>query len=343
MHNNIISIITPSFNQDEYLRYTIESVLSQKGNFFLDYIIVDGLSSDKSKDIIIKYEELLKNNCKRKIIDGNEWYINTNKDFYLNQCLGVNYRWLSEKDTGHGNALNKGFNISIGNIMAWINSDDIYYPNTLNTVYTVFNKYHYINWIMGKPSMIDNNGNIVKEIYEFLDINDYLLGNYKWIQQESTFWKRDLWKKTGSYINENYKLMVDGELWTRFFLYDQLYFIDSKLGAYRYTTNNRAIVQMKFVINEMDIAIEKLSIEYFKSQDKYFFLKFSRKLKNNLFIKYFLIILYKFFSKNKYNMITNIDASISIIRTKINFFDELKKLYIFYKHDKFYLYHDKFK
>ena len=89
-----ISIVTPSFNQAQFLEYTLKSVIDQ--NYpNLEYFVIDGGSSDSSIDIIKKYSDRITN-------------------------------WVSEKDKGHGNAINKGFQESTGEIMAWINSDDLY-------------------------------------------------------------------------------------------------------------------------------------------------------------------------------------------------------------------------
>ena len=86
-----ISIVTPSLNQSQYLEQTIKSVLDQAGNFKIEYIIADGGSTDKSVEIIKKYDQLLKNNQ------------------YPIKCKGIEFKWWSEVDDGQTQALNKGF------------------------------------------------------------------------------------------------------------------------------------------------------------------------------------------------------------------------------------------
>jgi glycosyltransferase involved in cell wall biosynthesis len=232
-----ISIVTPSFNQAQFLEETILSVITQ--NYpSLEYIIIDGGSTDGSVEIIKKYEKYLA-------------------------------YWVSEPDNGHGHALNKGFVKSTGEIMAWINSDDKYYPYTFNTVAEIFNKFSDINWIQGKNSWIDKSGRIQDVSFSFINIYSYLLVDYKWIQQESVFWRRSLWEKSGAFINEKMDLMVDGELWSRFFLLDEIWHLDLVLSSFRNHEKNRSHTQLEKVYKEMDEVINimkaRLSAEYISS------------------------------------------------------------------------------
>lgn len=202
-----ISIVTPSFNQADFLEETINSILSQ--NYpNLEYLIIDGGSSDKSVDIIKKYEK------------------------YLTY-------WISEPDNGHGNAINKGFSRSTGEIMGWLNSDDKYYPWTLRTVAEVFTLFNDVKWLTGIASVYNEKG-VLEATYNWKKNEyDFLTGNYKWIQQESTFWKRDLWDRAGAHIDESYKLMVDGELWSRFFKLEKHWHLNAVIGGFRKHSSNR--------------------------------------------------------------------------------------------------------
>lgn len=221
-----ISIVTPSFNQGKFIEETIQSVLCQDYPN-LEYVIIDGGSTDNSVKIINKYKNSL-------------------------------HYWVSEKDEGHGHALNKGFQHTSGEIMAWINSDDKYTPWCFKVVAEIFKQFPHVMWIVGFYSWWNCNGEMIKAKGVQKNIFDFLLGRYTWIQQESVFWRRDLWEKTGEHINQGYRFMVDGELWTRFFLYESLYSVDCVFSGYRIHSENRARCNMGECLQEMEKAISAM-------------------------------------------------------------------------------------
>lgn len=106
----IISVITPSYNQGQYIEETILSVISQEGDFQIDYLIMDGGSTDGTVEVIRKYAEMI------------------DKNAYPHRCRGVALRWVSEKDKGQTDAINKGIRQSKGSILTYINSDDAFSP-----------------------------------------------------------------------------------------------------------------------------------------------------------------------------------------------------------------------
>lgn len=195
-----ISIVTPSYNQGQYLEQTIKSVLDQ-GYPNLEYIIIDGGSTDNSVEIIKKYEDRLA------------------------------YR-TSESDGGMYEAIQKGFAKSTGEIMGWINSDDILHQKALFTIAELLTLPG-VSWIQGIPNVIDEKGRLVQTINlgPWSELRFYT-DDYC-IQQESTFWTRALWDKAGGYISTEYKVAGDYELWSRFFQHDQLYTPTTLLGGFR--------------------------------------------------------------------------------------------------------------
>jgi glycosyltransferase involved in cell wall biosynthesis len=198
-----ITIVTPNYNLGAYLEQTILSVLNQ--NYpNLEYVIIDGGSTDNSIDIIKKYEKELT-------------------------------YWISESDNGMYEAIQKGFDRSTGEIMGWLNSDDMLVPNGLFTLAEVFSTFPAVNWVQGRPSSWDEKGRLI-DIGMLKRWNKYhfYIGKYQWIQQESTYWTRKIWEKSGGKLNTGLKLAGDFELWLRFFGYEKLYTVSALIGGFRF-------------------------------------------------------------------------------------------------------------
>jgi glycosyltransferase involved in cell wall biosynthesis len=200
MNNNvtrvpIVSIITPSYNQGKFLGETIESVISQEGNFLLDYIIVDGGSTDNSVDIIKQYDALLK-----KV----EWPI---------ACRGINFRWMSEKDKGQTEALMKGFRIAEGEIFAWLNSDDTYLPGALHAAAAFFRDQPDTALLYGDSHYCDAAGTIIGRYQtENFDLNKIAYFNF--ICQPSSFFRKDAFEAVGG-LDETLHFAMDYDLWIK--------------------------------------------------------------------------------------------------------------------------------
>ncbi len=205
-----ISIVTPSFNQAAFLDETLASVVSQ-GYPDLEYVVVDGGSSDDSVSVIERHSDRIA-------------------------------RWVSEPDGGHADAINKGFAGSTGEIMAWINSSDIYYPWTLETVAAIFRDLPQVHWIQGIQSHFDV-GRQPKSVGQGFCNRYDLLAGHRVIQQESVFWRRSLWEKTGGRLDDTLALACDYELWLRFSRHTPLYHVGTLLAAFRYHDDGRGSVQ----------------------------------------------------------------------------------------------------
>jgi len=197
-----ISVITPSLNQGGFLAATLDSVLSQAYPA-LEYVVVDGGSTDGSVDTIQRYQDKLA-------------------------------YWVSEPDCGHAHALNKGFARTSGEVMCWINSSDLYYPWTFTTVAEIFSQFPQVEWITGVGTQFDVAGRPkVVGTASGMNIYDVLAGDYRWIQQESVFWRRGLWERAGARLDDNLRCAADFELWLRFFRLAPLYSVGTLLGGFR--------------------------------------------------------------------------------------------------------------
>jgi len=200
-----ISIVTPSYNQARYLEECIDSVLSQ--NYpDLEYIIMDGGSTDGSLEIIKKYQKYLA-------------------------------YWQSCPDGGQHQAINDGFRRSNGEIMAWLNSDDKYHPGAFCLVADAFDAFPDLDWLMGSPTLWDADGRVMgfEGKPPVWSRAKYLRGEFHspYIQQESSFWSRSLWRKAGGGLDTAFELAADLDLWARFFRYAQLYTLHAPIGGFR--------------------------------------------------------------------------------------------------------------
>jgi glycosyltransferase involved in cell wall biosynthesis len=226
-----ISIVTPNYNGGEYLESTIKSLLDQ--NYpNLEYIVIDGGSTDNSLEIISKYH---------------------NRISYF----------ISEKDGGLYEAVDKGFKQATGEIMGWLNSDDMHHPQSLYAIAEIFTTFTQVSWLMGNPSYFDEKGRIIHCWGIFhASKYDYMINKGAWLQQESTFWRNTLWQKAGAYISTSYKFAGDFELWTRFFRIEELYITDTLLAGFRFRSKNQLTLEhFDDYASEVKI-IKQLNIPY---------------------------------------------------------------------------------
>lgn len=206
-----ITLVTPSFNQAVWLGKTLDSVLNQ-GYPNLEYGVVDGGSTDGSIAILDAYRDRL--------------------SFVI-----------SEPDKGMYDAIQKGFTRSTGEIMGWLNSDDILMPNALFTLARLFYDIPQAEWVTGYRCAVDEQGCAVAlEPARAWSAETYAIDHH-WIQQESTFWRRSLWERSGSSLNTNLKLAGDFELWHRFFHHAPLYSTDALLGGFRVRSSGQASLE----------------------------------------------------------------------------------------------------
>ncbi|MDE7310465.1 MAG: glycosyltransferase [Eubacterium sp.] len=211
-----ITIVTPSFNQGKYIRRTIESVLSQniKG---LEYFVMDGGSTDETVSILKEY--------------------------------GSRITWKSEKDKGQADAVNKGIKAARGEIIGWLNSDDIYYPGALQKVLAVFEKYQEQNVVYGNAYHIDEQDNIIEE-YQTQDFNYEQLKKVCYICQPALFFRKALTEKYG-YLDESLQYCMDYDYWLRLGKGETFYHLHEILAGSRLYEDNKTLGARRSVHEEM--------------------------------------------------------------------------------------------
>jgi len=209
-----ISLVTPVFNSAHYLEAAMSSVLDQ-GYQNLEYIVVDGGSTDGSLDIIRKHAAKL------------HWY-------------------TSEPDNGMYDALNKGFSHSSGEIMGWISATDKLHPGSLFVVGSVFRDLPEVDWITGIPTAFDEQGSVTRvgALRRWTRWR-FLAGANRYIQQESTFWRRRLWNCAGGYVDSSRRMASDFELWVRFFRHAPLYPVAALLGGFRVHSDSLGLKELE--------------------------------------------------------------------------------------------------
>jgi glycosyltransferase involved in cell wall biosynthesis len=209
-----ISLITPVFNSGKYIEQTIDSVLGQDYPN-LEYFVVDGGSTDGTVDLIRKYEH---------------------------QISG----WVSEPDKGMYDALNKGFARTTGEIMGWISATDTLYPSGLSVVGSVFRDLPNVEWLTGRPAWLNEEGKTMGtlEIPRW-SRGRFLAGANRYIQQESTFWRRSLWEKAGARLDDSRRMANDFELWVRFFRHAKIFPVDAMIGGFRAHGDSLGLQQLE--------------------------------------------------------------------------------------------------
>ena len=177
-----ISVITPSFNQAEYLERTIQSVLDQ-GYPNLEYIVIDGGSTDGSVDVIRRYADKLTH-------------------------------WVSEKDSGQSQAINKGLMRATGDWVAWQNSDDIFYPGTFIQLAECASRKPDAGLIIGDMNMIDVHDQVLRDIKYIRPTYGAMLAEGMVLTNQAAFWRRELHSKLG-YLREDLHFGFDFEWFLR--------------------------------------------------------------------------------------------------------------------------------
>ena len=205
----LVSIVTPSYNQSRYLEQTIKSVLSQAYSQ-IEYVIVDGGSTDGTQDIVKKYEQSL------------AW-------------------WVSEKDAGQTDAINKGFSHAKGDILAWINSDDTYEPGTVSAVVKYLQEHPEVGMVYADCNYIDEAGQVIGKFSAAQTNYRLLRQGYTHIPQQTMFFRADLWRQVGP-LDPSFYFAMDYDLWTRLAAWTEIKYVPQTWANFRLHTSGKTIL-----------------------------------------------------------------------------------------------------
>ena len=208
--NPKVSIITPSYNQGEYLEETIQSVLNQTYSN-IEYIVIDGGSTDNSVDIIRKYEER------------------------------ITY-WCSEKDNGQADAINKGLKRATGDLVCWINSDDILYPHFVEKFVNHFVSHPNVDFLYGDVEQGADAQHATIRRGEAIDYPTMLRTLRVPMPQQSTMWRRGVMDKIG-YLDPQWHVLLDREYFMRIAQYCVIEYLPGVVAFFRNHENAKSIAE----------------------------------------------------------------------------------------------------
>ncbi len=225
-----ISIVTPSFNQVRFIGRAIDSVLGQQGPFDLEYRVVDGASSDGTVDLLRGYGDRL--------------------------------RWTSEPDSGQVAAINKGLQEAAGDVLGWLNSDDVLCPGALARVAAAFDRHPEAPWLHGRCDIIDEHDRVVRRwisLYKHRrarrhSLERLVVENY--VSQMTAFWRRSSQDAVGL-LDPTLSFAFDYDLWLRLSrLGAPLYLPKPPLAAFRWYETSKSGQQFERQVREdMEVAI----------------------------------------------------------------------------------------
>src|SRR3990172_5863462 len=205
----LVSIVPPSFNQRRFLEETILSVLNQD-YAPLEYIIVDGGSSDGSVEIIRHYADRL------------AW-------------------WVSEPDQGQTDAINKGFARARGDVLAWLNSDDTYLPDTISQAVATLQAHPEAGMVYGDANLVDEQGTVIGKFPARQTDYQRLRRGYVHIPQQAAFFRAELWRQVGP-LDPSFYFAMDYDLWVRLARISALHYTPRLWANFRLHGGGKSVV-----------------------------------------------------------------------------------------------------
>ena len=261
-----ISIVVPTLNMQGTIEGTILSIIRQDDENY-ELIVIDGGSTDGTEEVIQKYNSY------------------------------ITY-YESKPDNGQSSAINRGFEIATGDFYAWINSDDFYLPNAFRVVREIFKESDDIDIVVGSGDVVTRDCKFLKHISGLEMSRDNLLNwnNDQWILQQSCFWTRELWEKSGG-VDESLQLLMDYDLWLRFSDMGKSRAIRNSIAIMRYYdgaktmrlrskmkeeeayvyAKNQAFTQLQSLVSELNIRCEELGLRV-SQYDCHYIIKILRRI-----------------------------------------------------------------
>jgi glycosyltransferase involved in cell wall biosynthesis len=209
LNKPLVSIVTPSYNQARFLDETMKSVLDQDYPN-IEYIVVDGGSTDGSLEIIQNYADQL------------AW-------------------WVSESDSGQTDAINKGFVHARGDILAWLNSDDTYQPNAVSEAVAFLVDHPEIAMVYGDANFVNENGEAIGKFPARQTDYRRLRRGYVHIPQQAAFFRADLWRQVGP-LDPTFYFAMDYDLWVRLAKFAPLRYIPRLWANFRLHQTGKTVI-----------------------------------------------------------------------------------------------------
>lgn len=252
----LVSIITPSYNQAEFVEATIQSVLKQSYPH-IEYIMVDAESTDGTIDILHKYKDKFKH-------------------------------LIIEKDKGQTDAINKGFKLAKGELVGWINSDDILYPDCVEYIVQLYTQHKEKGVIFYNTinDMIDRAGNVIQTYNKTIFSRNYLLNDNYSIIQQGSFYKRSAVEKVG-YLNDQIQYCMDLDLWLKLLQHGSIHYLNINkptAGFRRWEAAKTSTGGVNF-LNDIQIVLQQNKYNRFsKNASRLYIQKLKLKIKKYLHV-----------------------------------------------------------
>jgi glycosyltransferase involved in cell wall biosynthesis len=208
-----ISLVTPSFNQAHFIARTIDSVLAQRGDFELEYRVIDGGSTDGTLDVLRDY--------------------------------GSRVTWISEADRGQVDAINKGLAAATGDVVGWLNSDDVLMPGALARVASAFEAQPAREWIHGRCVIIDEHDRVVRRwisAYKHFRARRHTFENLlteNYISQMTAFWRRSAHAEIG-YLDPSIRYAFDYDLFVKLAARGEPVYLDEPVACFRWYETSKS-------------------------------------------------------------------------------------------------------